>query len=241
MATACNDSVTEQTPLDVIREEIIQVFERILSEVRARRDELLEQVSKMKIEFEAKSNSVVESMRELTEMRTHLEKMSMKQNLAMKKQQESLADIDSDIVKLKIELSNKSKFQFNCSINQLIERVKQFGEVIDESCVITQYQSMYSKKLTAVQNITDIQEFRFSNEAKLHIDHDKQLLYVLDSQIGKYYEIAVFNANDYTFIARFGENRDSASCIGTSKEFTYVGYSNCIYILLEKYSMFSTI
>ena len=134
MATA---NVTGQTLLDVIREEIIQVFERILSEVRARRDELLEQVSKMKIEFGAKSNSVVESMRELKEMRAHYEKMSVKQNLAMKKQQESLADIDSDIEKLTIGLTNDSKFQFNCSINQLIEQVKQFGEVIDESCVIT--------------------------------------------------------------------------------------------------------
>ena len=174
MATA---NVTGQTPLDVIREEIVQVFERILSEVRARRDVLLEQVSKMKIEFEAKNISVVESMRGLTEMRTHLEKMSVKQNLAMKKQQESLADIDSDIEKLMIELSNKSKFRFNCSINQLIERVKQFGEVIDESCVITQYQS----KLTATRVITNYQDFIFGDSTKLHIDHDKQLLYVLNS------------------------------------------------------------
>ena len=236
MATACNDSVTEQTRLDVIREEIIQVFERILSEVRARRDVLLEQVSKMKIEFEAKSNSVVESMRGLTEMRTHLEKMSVKQNLAMKKQQESLADIDSDIEKLTTGLTNDSKFQFNCSINQLIEQVKQFGEVIDESCVITQYQSIYSKKLTAVQNITDIQDFQFSNSAKLHIDHDKQLLYVLNSRIQNCHDIVIFNANDYSFVARFGEKRNSASCIGTSKEFVYIiVYNMFVYPSLVQY------
>ena len=71
MATA---NVTVQSPLDVIRGEIIQVFERILSEVIARRDEVLEQVSK-KIEFEAKNISVVDNLRGLTEMRTHYKKM----------------------------------------------------------------------------------------------------------------------------------------------------------------------
>ena len=169
-------NVTGQSPLDVIRGEIIQVFERILSEVIARRDELLEQVSKMKIEFEAKNISVVDNLREVTEMRTHYE-MPAKQNLAMKKQQESLADIDSEIEKLKIELSNKSKFRFNCSINQLIERIKQFGEVIDESCVKTKYLS----KLTATQVITKFQDFTIGDSTKLHIDHDRQILYVLNS------------------------------------------------------------
>ena len=124
MATAYSESVIEQTPLDVIRDEIIEVFERILSEVRTRRDELLGQVSEMKREFEARSISVVESVRELEEMRTQVEKMSVKQNLAMKKQQESLADIDSEIEKLTAGLTQDSKFKFNCSINQLIEQVK---------------------------------------------------------------------------------------------------------------------
>ena len=63
-------------------------------------------------------------MRELEEMRTQVEKMSVKQNLAMKKQQESLADIDSEIEKLTAGLTQDSKFKFNCSINQLIEQVK---------------------------------------------------------------------------------------------------------------------
>ena len=129
-----------------------------------------------KIEFEAKNISVVDNLRGVTEMRTHY-KMPAKQNLAMKKQQESLADIDSEIEKLKIELSNKSKFRYNCSINQLIERVKQFGEVIDESCVIIKYQS----KLTATQVITKFQDFTIGDSTKLHIDHDRQLLYVLNS------------------------------------------------------------
>ena len=207
------------------------MFERILSEVRARRDVLLEQVSKMKIEFEAKNISMTDNLRGLTEMRTHYEKMPAKQNLAMKKQQESLADIDSDIEKLKIELSNKSKFQFNCSINQLIERVKQFGEVIDEYCVITQYQS----KLTATRVITKFQDFKFGDSTKLHIDHDKQLLYVLNSNPQEKAElvgytsstttgsrktrilsftplavphevcIAVFNANDYIYCSIWWE------------------------------------
>ena len=68
MATA---DVREQTPLGVIRDEIIEVFERILSEVRTRRDELLEQISEIKKEFRTKNISVTENLKRLEEMRAH--------------------------------------------------------------------------------------------------------------------------------------------------------------------------
>ena len=228
MATAYSESVTEQTPLDVIRDEIIEVFERILSEVRTRRDELLEQVSEMKREFEAKKISVTDNLKGLEEMRAHLENIPVKQNLAMKKQQESLADIDSEIEKLRAELTQDSKFQFNCSINQLIEQVKHFGEVIDESCVITNYQSIYSKKLAVVQEITGHEDIKFSCSTKLHIDYDKQLLYVLNSKsTNDRYGISVFNANDFAFIDLFGQyGYYTVYCIATSKEFVYVGFGS---------------
>ena len=232
--------VTEQSPLDFMREEIIKVFERILSEVRSRRDELLEQVSEMKREFETKNISIVESMKELKEMRTQVEKMSVKQNLAMKKQQESLADIDSEIEKLKIDLNNNSKFKFNCSIDQLIEQVKHFGKVIDESCVITNYKS----KLAAVEVINKYQNFQFGDSDKLHFDYDKQLLYVLItkpmevvqpvSRRGYYspqkleYFVGVFDASDFTFIAKFGQDDNKACHVATSEEFVYVGFSNFV-------------
>ena len=216
---------TSHSQLDVISEEIKELFERILSEVRARRDELLEQVSELEREFKTKNISVVQSMRELEEMRIHLEKMSVKQNLAVKKQRESLADIDSEIEKLKIDLNNKSKFKFNCSINQLIEQIKHFGEVIDESCVMTKYQSIYSKKLTAVQVITGHEDIKFTDSFKLHIDYDKQLIYVLNSvSTNDKYGISVFNANDFAFIVQFGQDTYKAYCIATSKEFVYVEY-----------------
>ena len=236
MATA---DVREQTPLDVIRDEIIEVFERILSEVRTRRDELLEQVSEMKREFRTKNISVTDNLKGLEEMRAHFEKIPAKQNLAMKKQQESLANIDSEIEKLKIGLNSKSKFKFKCSINQLIERVKHFGEIIDESCVMTKYQS----KLTATQVDTESQHFKLGDSTKLHIDCDKQLLFVLSSipievldlshemrtnrchSIKQNeFSIVVFNAKEFTFIVQFGENQKLANCIVTSKEFVYVGY-----------------
>ena len=226
MATSYSHCVTEQSSLDVIRKEIIKVFERILSEVRARRDKLLEQVSRMKREFETKNISIVESMKELKEMRTQVEKMSIKQNLAMKKQQESLADIDSEIEKLKIDLNYNSKFKFNYSIDQLIEQVKHFGEVIDESCVITWYQSVYSKKLTAVQEITRPQNVQFSDSMELYIDYDKQLFFVLNLiRTDDRYHITVFNAQDFQFIVQFGADWIEASCIATTTEFTYVGYN----------------
>ena len=124
---------TQHSRLDTISEEIKEVFEKILSEVRSRRDELLEQVIRMKIEFETKRIPLFENLREFEEMRVQIEKWTLKQNLAMKKQTESLADIDSEIEKLRVALSGESSLKFNCSINQLIEQVRLFGEFVDLS------------------------------------------------------------------------------------------------------------
>ena len=98
---------TSHSQLDVISEEIKEVFERILSEVRARRDELLEQVIRMKIEFETKRLPLFESLREFEEMRVQMEKWSLKQNLTIKKQRECLADIDSEIGKIRSAVSGE--------------------------------------------------------------------------------------------------------------------------------------
>ena len=209
--------------VDAISKQIMEVFERILSEVRTRRDELLEQVIRMKMEFRTKDISVDQNLRELEGLRAHFEKMSVKQNLAMKKQRDSLADIDSEIRKLRAGLIQDCKLKFNCSINQLIEQVKHFGQVIDESCVISKYKS----KLTATQVISVDPKIPYS--PKLHIDYANQILYLLDytyCQKNDRKPIAVFTANHFTYLAQFGEKGRSAECMAIGNEFIYVGYKS---------------
>ena len=57
-----------------INGEINENFEKILREVEARRDELLEQVGNMIIQFETKKKSVDDHLKELDGMIDHLEK-----------------------------------------------------------------------------------------------------------------------------------------------------------------------
>ena len=82
--------------IDIIKQRIMEAFDVILSEVVARRDELLAQVDKMRRAWESQKSSLIQSQRELEEMKTQLENIPLKQNLAMKKQQDSLADIKSE-------------------------------------------------------------------------------------------------------------------------------------------------
>ena len=46
-------------------------------------------------------------------MRSHFEKMSVKQNLALRKQQESLAEIDSEIVKLRTDMYRSTQLKYS--------------------------------------------------------------------------------------------------------------------------------
>ena len=245
MATAV---ATEDSHLDVIVEEIIEVFDKLLSEIKSRRDELLAQVHEKRREFESNNASIVESIRELEEMRAQIEKMSVRQNLAVKKQQDSLADIDSEIERLNIGLSNNSELKFNCSLNQLIERVKQFGNVVDHSSITAKYKS----KLTPAHVITGSQIGTISNSIHLHIDNEQQLLYLLNSNLHVLYRgqsadmtrISVFNANDFTLIRTIKFDEVYITFMAIGNEFIYVGsshklmrYKESNYSLLNKCQM----
>ncbi|KAI6646750.1 hypothetical protein LOD99_12870 [Oopsacas minuta] len=222
MATAYTEPATKGSILDDITAEIIQVFERILSEVKSRRDELLAEVSKIRTELEAKNSSMNENLKELEEMRVYVEKLSVKQNLAMKKQEGSLADIDTEVGKLKNSLNENSNFEFHCNINQLITQVKQFGKIMNESHL----SSIYSKKLRAIKVIEGCKGRQFGSSAKLSIDSDKELLYVfVDAVITKKgrFPVAIFNTKDFSFINEFGDSNYNHNCIATSTEFIYFG------------------
>ena len=224
------------------------MFDKLLSEVKSRRDELLALVYEKRREFKSKNASIVESIRELEEMRAQIEKIPVKQNLAVKKQQDSLADIDSEIERLNIGLSNNSELKFNCSLNQLIERVKRFGNVVDHSSITAKYKS----KLTPAHVITGSQIGETSNSIQLHIDNEQQLLYLLNSNwhlLNIRYPtdiipISVFNANDFTLIRTIKLDEVSTKCMAIGNEFIYVGssrklmlYKKSDYSLLNKCQM----
>ena len=250
MATAYTKMVTEPTimervtteldkqlaRLDVISEEIKENFEKLMSEVDARRAKLLDQIEKMKTEFETKNKTVVENLRELEKMKDHFENVELIENsLAKKKQQESLAGIDSEIKKLASDIKLNTEIKFSCYADQLIEQVKCLGEVVDQSSVRkseNQNESDYNQKLKAVKTVTGYKPFelipRYRNDLfprsnKLHIN--KHLLYVFStSSSEKNFPILVFKADSFLFIRKFGKKGCLASCMTVGDEFIYVGH-----------------
>lgn len=205
--------------IDIIKQRIMEAFDVILSEVVARRDELLAQVDKMRRAWESQKSSLIQSQRELEEMKTQLENIPLKQNLAMKKQQDSLADIKSELKQLDIKLSSCS-LKFDCSINQITRQVKEFGEVTDTSNSLAKYHSKYSKKLTANQIIS--RNLPYGYTRKLHVDTENDLLYVFSTDATNAL-IFVYNARDFTFIDSFGITKFYEKCLTTSKDIIYLG------------------
>ena len=208
MATASPSA--DESVFDFMTEQITTVFDRIIKEVRTRRDLLLLEVSEKRKLFQLRNSAMIDNVRELEEMRSHFEKMSVKQNLAMRKQQESLAEIDSEIDKLRTDMYRSIQLEYSCSPDQLIQLVKQFGEIIDP----TNIQEIYSKKLTAVKVINGL-----GNESRFHVDSYKKLLYVTCS--GRK-TVLVYNIDDLKFVQEFGDTNYPPSFVAASREFIYV-------------------
>ena len=208
MATASPSA--DESVFDFMTEQITTVFDRIIREVTTRRDLLLLEVSEKRKEFELRNSAMIDSVLELEEMRSHLEKMSVKQNLALRKQQESLAEIGSEMDKLRTDMYRSTQLKYSCSPDQLIKLVKQFGEIID----VTIIQAIYSKKLTAIRVIEGL-----GSEIKFHVDSYKELLCVACSGINT---VLVYNINDLKFVKEFGDTMYPPKYITASREFIYV-------------------
>ena len=211
MATA--SASADVSVFDFMTEQITTVFDRIIKEVRTRRDLLLLEVSEKRKLFQLRNSAMIDNVRELEEMRSQMEKMSVKQNLAVRKQQESLAEIDLEIDKLRTDMYRSTQLKYSCSPDQLIQLVKQFGEIINP----TNIQAIYSKKLTAIR-VTSADE----NESKFHVDSYKELLYV--TCLGRN-TVLVCNINNFKFVKEFGDTKYSPSYVAASREFIYVASS----------------
>ena len=111
MATASPSA--DESVFDFMPEQITTVFDRIIKEVTTRRDLLLLEVSEKRKEFESRNSAMIDNVRELEEMRSHFEKMSVKQSLALRKQQESLAEIDSEIDKLRTDMYRSTQLKYS--------------------------------------------------------------------------------------------------------------------------------
>ena len=212
MATASPSA--DESVFDFMTEQITTVFDRIIKEVTTRRDLLLLEVSEKRKEFQLRNSAMIDSVRELEEMRSQMEKMSVKQNLALRKQQESLAVIDTEIDKLGTDMYRSTQLKYSCSPDQLIQLVKQFGEIIDVTSNLTLAKDRYSKKLTAVKVIDG-----FGKQIKFHLDSYKELLYLTYSGINT---VFVCNINDIKFVQEFGDTNYPPSFVAASREFIYV-------------------
>ena len=111
MATASPSA--DGSVFDFMTEQITTVFDRIIKEVTTRRDLLLLEVSEKRKEFQLRNSAMIDNVRELEEMRSHFEKMSVKQNLALRKQQESLAEIDTEINKLRTDMYRSTQLKYS--------------------------------------------------------------------------------------------------------------------------------
>ena len=216
MATAF---LTEESICDVVSTHIRDVFNRILSEVIKRRDKLLAEVDDIRQELEVNNVNVVESLKELEGMKTQLTDMVVKQNNVVNKQQESIAQINEEIQKLKLSLRGDTKLKFNYSLDHLMQDITGFGEIL------TEYQ--YSSKLSANRVIDRYEDTSFGRVNYVQIDNVRELIYVVCSDMDrKRHPVTVFNANNFQFIREFGNIENPPSCFAFSKEFFYTASVN---------------
>ena len=215
MATA---HLTKESICGVISTHIQEVFDKILSLVKNRRDKLLAEVDDIRQEIEVKNVNVVESLKELEGLKNQLTDLVVKQNNVVNKQQESIAQIDEEIRTLKLSLRD-TKLKFNYSLDHLMQDITGFGEILAE------YQ--YSSELSATRVIDRYEDTSFGRVNSVHIDNVRELLYVVCSDLDRMrHPVTVFNANDFQFIREFGNIENPPRCFAFSRDFVYTASVN---------------
>ena len=212
---------------DAITAQINSVFDRILREVEARRDQLLSEVEKKKREIELKNSALIENVREMEKMRSQLENTTIEHNIALEQKQDSIDGINTKIEELESEVNKSTQLEYSCCLDQLIQQIQQFGEVNDKTGNLTLARSKYSKKLTAAKVVDirrNLRNLFCSVDVKVHVDSEKQLLYVMCLENKN--EFMVYNANDFSFITSFRDPKYPSKCIATSKDYIYIGSTN---------------
>ena len=143
----------------------------------------------------------------------------------MKILEESINNMDSKIGKL----ASFKGISIKCNSDQLIEQVRNLGEIVDESG--------YAQKLKAVKVVTEYKPFelipryenkKFARLNRLHLN--KHLLYVFCTDSSKkdlplLCPIAVFKAESFFFLRKFGMKGYLTSCMTVGDEFIYVGHT----------------
>ena len=231
---ATKDPVEQPTPsadadesvFDAITAQIISVFDRILKEVEARRDQLLSEVDKKKREIELKNSPLIKNVREMEKMRSQLENTTIEHNIALEQKQDSIDGFNTKIEEVRIEIYKNTQLKYSCSLDQLIQQIKQFGEIIDQAGNIALAKTKYSNLLIPLKTIdidTSFRKILFGPGIKLLIDPHKEFLYATCPQRN---DIMVIDANDFSFITSFGNTKYPPKCIASSKDYIYIGSTN---------------
>ena len=114
------------TMFDVISQEIMDAFAYLIKQLMSRRDELLAEVNAKKQDYINTLFVEDENVKELTNIQSQIEQLSIKQNIPSAKIQESLVPLQKQIRNV-IEPPN---LKFECSYKKLSDQIRKLGSVV---------------------------------------------------------------------------------------------------------------
>lgn len=177
---------SDQSVFDRIASEIMTAFSLIIEQTTKRRDQLLTQLSELRIQIQEKIQSQISGLKELEQMRTQIMEMSVKQNFLLKVQEASLAPIENQINDLKEKSVGEPLLRFECPLTEMLDKMETLGAIMDEQVNVNVKPSNeqridYSKKILAKRTIgkEGTGNFEFQYPLRMHVSNSG-LLYVVD-------------------------------------------------------------
>ena len=212
----------KQSIFDRIESEIVNAFNLMIHHLTMRRDALLAELKNSRFAFEEKTQTRIDGLKELEQMRAQLLELSIKQNFILKVQKASLAPIEQQLNELKGEPVSEPLLRFEIPLTEMLTKTETLGAIFDKRTNVTsKHQIDYSHKNIAQKVIgkKGSGEGEFLTPLRMHICEGHHL-YVVDSDNKR---IQVFDVESGKYLLQFGRSHfTQPSGVVTLGKYCYV-------------------
>ena len=115
-----------------VERQIIETFGKLIGCITIRRDELLEELRKLKLKFQEKIKSQEKTLKDLENIRVQLQDINLKENTTSNILQSTLGPMEQQLSDLKSSLIQPPNLHFSCQTQVISEMIGNLGKLDSE-------------------------------------------------------------------------------------------------------------
>ena len=165
-------------PMDPIEARINEKFNQLINCLNRRRVQLIAEHRERQAEKRAETTSRIQTLRQLTDTRTHLQ-TQMKENVLHSMREIIVEDIETKMRQLEV-VEREMELTFECDTRQLEETISVLGQLVERDVSIPNYPALLEPRISVGKRGKGQGEFDWPQG--IAFDERTQLIYVADEK-----------------------------------------------------------